>query len=178
MSPMGGELAVTVIGPDRPGIVAAVTKVLYEQGCNLEDANSAILRGHFSMMLIVRAAEGADVDAVRGALRMAAEELDLVVTARPVAETEARVPSPTHTVSVYGSDRPGIVYGVAQALADADVNIIDLSSRVIGPSEHPVYALILEVVAPEGRDPADLLTSVGEELGVDVTVRETQADVL
>lgn len=48
-------LALTVIGSDRPGIVAGVAKVLYELGCNLEDATSTILRGHFSMMLVIRA---------------------------------------------------------------------------------------------------------------------------
>ncbi|MGH2820300.1 MAG: glycine cleavage system protein R [Actinomycetota bacterium] len=171
-------IAVTVIGPDRPGIVAAVTRVLYERGCNLEDASSTILRGHFSMVLIVRIAESAEVEGVRSALRESADDLGLVVTARPVAETEARVPSPTHTVSVYGADRPGIVFRVARALADASVNITDLTSRIIGPAEHPVYALIMEVVAPGGRDPAGPLAGVAEELGVDVTVRETQADVL
>src|SRR5919109_2692665 len=116
---MPSELAVTVIGPDRPGIVAAVTKVLYEQGCNLEDASSAILRGHFSMMLVVRVGEEGDAGAVERALQDAAEELDLVVTARPVVEADARLPAPTHTVSVYGADRPGIVFRVAQSLADA-----------------------------------------------------------
>ena len=50
---MTAPLSVTVVGQDRPGIVAAVAEALYDLGCNLEDATSTILRGHFSMMLVV-----------------------------------------------------------------------------------------------------------------------------
>ena len=46
------HVAVTVVGNDRPGIVAGVTEVLFEQGCNLEDTSMTILRGHFTMMLV------------------------------------------------------------------------------------------------------------------------------
>jgi len=49
------HLAVSAIGADRPGIVAAVTGVLVDRGCNLEDASMSILRGHFAMMLVVAA---------------------------------------------------------------------------------------------------------------------------
>ena len=52
------HLAVSAIGSDRPGIVAAVTKVLLDQGCNLEDTSMSILRGHFAMMLVVAAPSG------------------------------------------------------------------------------------------------------------------------
>ena len=74
-----GLAAVTVIGGDRPGIVARVTKGLFELGCNLKDATSTILTGHFSMMLVVDLPSGVDCDAVEGALAGIAEEMDLVV---------------------------------------------------------------------------------------------------
>ena len=55
--------AVTVIGGDRPGIVSAVTRVPFQLGCNLQDATSTILSGHFAMMLIVGLPQ--DVDPAR-----------------------------------------------------------------------------------------------------------------
>ena len=39
------QVAVTAIGADRPGIVAAVTGVLVEHGANIEDSSMTILRG-------------------------------------------------------------------------------------------------------------------------------------
>jgi glycine cleavage system transcriptional repressor len=81
-------------------------------------------------------------------------------------------------VSVYGADRPGIVYRVADVLADHDVNITDLTSRVIGPEDAPVYALMLEVVAPEDEQMREALRGVRDELSIDVSVRVLEVDLL
>ena len=57
-------IAITVIGTDQPGIVAAVTRVLFDVGCNLEDISSTILRGHFSMTMIAHCPDGVDEGAI------------------------------------------------------------------------------------------------------------------
>ena len=46
------ELAITVIGPDRTGIVADVSEALAGVGANLTDSTMTRLRGHFAMTLI------------------------------------------------------------------------------------------------------------------------------
>ena len=48
------HVAVTALGADRPGIVAAVTGVLMRHGGNLEDSAMTNLGGHFAMMLVSR----------------------------------------------------------------------------------------------------------------------------
>ena len=58
-----GHYAVSAVGADRPGIVAAVTGVFLENGCNLEDTSMTILRGHFAMMLVVAAPDGLEQEA-------------------------------------------------------------------------------------------------------------------
>jgi glycine cleavage system transcriptional repressor len=178
---IGGSLAaVTVIGNDRTGIVAAVTRVLFEDGCNLEDATSTILSGHFSMMLIVTLAPGATAESTERRLAAVASELDLVITVRDVHETSLGVVEPTHVIAVYGADRPGIVYRVAEHLSSVGVNITDLSSRVIGSETKPVYALMLEVAAG-GATSSDLdegLADLKRELGVDISVNEIEHDLL
>jgi len=173
--------AVTVIGNDRTGIVAAVTRVLFEDGCNLEDATSTILSGHFSMMLIVSLPEGATSQAVENRLAPVAAELDLVITARDVHEAHLAITEPTHVISVYGGDQPGIVYRVTEHLSAAGVNITDLSSRVIGSETDPVYALMLEVAAQPDTTRAfleDDLAALKSELGVDISVNEIESDIL
>lgn len=172
---MAELFAVTVVGQDRPGIVAGVTRALYEAGCNLEDVTSTILRGHFSMVMIVNAA-GASADALRDALDAVGGELGIAVTVKAVSDVHGHPAAPTHMVSVYGADRPGIVFRVAELLAGKGGNITDLTSRVLGPDDAPIYALMLEVAldpAVEGE-----LRALGGELGVDVTVHPLDADVL
>jgi glycine cleavage system transcriptional repressor len=171
-------IAVTVIGNDRPGIVAGVTKALFEAGCNLEDVTSTILRGHFSMVMVVRAAADVDAAALEEALAPVARDLDLVVAARPVEETSAVLEASTHLVSVYGADHPGIVFRVADALARLGANVTDLTSRVIGSAEEPVYALMLEVSTGKPDEVAAVLEALRGEIGVEVSIHPIERDVL
>ncbi|HWI05644.1 MAG TPA: hypothetical protein VNT52_17690, partial [Acidimicrobiales bacterium] len=76
---------------------------------------------------------------------------------------------------------PGIVHGVTALLAARAVNIVDLSTRVIGSPEIPVYTMLLQVTLPSGGDPqqlqADLEAKAGE-LGVTCRLHPSEADIL
>ena len=174
--------AVTAIGADRRGIVAAVTGVLMEHGCNLEDTSMTILRGHFAMMLIVDAPAGLTPGELERALAGPAAELDLVVAVRPLDdEVPASPPGDAWTVSVYGVDRPGIVHRISGLLADRTVNIVDLTTRVIGDPARPAYAMLLEVTVPPDLDVEELrgrLSELAGALGVECTLHASGADIL
>jgi len=169
------ELAVTVLGHDRPGIVADVAGILATLGANLTDSTMTRLRGHFAMTLIC----AGDLDAaqVEAALAGLAADGRLQVGVREVAEEPAAtVAGEQYLVSVHGADRLGIVAAVTRVLADAGGNITDLSTRLAGP----LYLLVAEVELP--KDAADAVTArlagVSHELGVEVMLRRTEADVL
>jgi len=172
------SIAITVIGNDRPGIVAAVTRSLFDVGCNLEDVSSTILRGHFSMTMISNCTVCVDPSPLEDDLATVAQELGLVSSVRVVDDTPPAFQEPTHMVSVYGADKPGIVYRVADALARLDVNITDLNSRLIGDEGDPVYALQIEVRSPPTCDLDQVVPPLREELSVDISVHPIDADVL
>ncbi len=81
-------------------------------------------------------------------------------------------------VSVYGADHPGIVFRISQALAEAGANVTDMTSRIIGSADEPVYALMLEVAASADADLEEKLTDIASEIGVDVSVHPIEADIL
>src|SRR5262249_42593412 len=115
----------SLTGPDRPGIVAAVTGVLAGSGVNLEDAEMAILRGHFAVVLVLAAPDDADVEALRAALEDAAASIPLETVSLTEVPALASAPAePTHAITVYGADHPGIVHGVTKVLAASGVNIV------------------------------------------------------
>lgn len=175
-----GLLAVSVVGADRPGIVAAVTGVLYRHGFNLEDTSSTILRGHFAMMLVV--AGPLPAAGLEAELAPVAAPLDLVVSVREITP-EPSPPQPRHpyVASVYGADHPGIVHRVAAFLAEQGVNVTDLTTRLVGETETPLYMMLLELDLPEDVDANGLgraLEELAGELEVEATLRPVDADIL
>jgi glycine cleavage system transcriptional repressor len=173
------SFALAAIGRDRPGIVAAVSNVLFEQGCNVEDSSMTLLRGNFAMMLVLAAPEGTTAATLQAALGGACEAMALTYAVLDVEDT-ADVPHPSHVLTVYGADRPGILYRVSEVLASAGVNITDLNSRLIGVDK-PVYALMLELAVPATLTVDELdrrLAEAAADIGVDVTLRVRENDVL
>lgn len=169
------ELAVTAVGADRPGIVAAVARVLRDRGGNVEDSAMTILGGHFAIVLIVATED--DPDVLRDTLTEATSTFGLTISVSHATGRREPV-EPTHLLSVYGSDRPGILAGVTQALADRGANITDLETRVLGAEDEPVYAMVIELV-DTGADDPDLASVVADacaELGVDHTLRVIEAE--
>ena len=169
------SLAVTVIGRDRPGIIAEVTGVLADLGGNLEDSSMTLLRGHFTWTLIV------DIDSTAEGLGARLGHLGsdgLVVSVLPVGPEEPATSEPGYVLSVHGADRPGIVAGVTATLAKHGGNITDLSTRL---GHGGLYILVAEVSLPAGVDVVALgaqLSEAGRNLGVGVSLRPADSDLL
>ena len=175
------QLALSALGRDRPGIVAAVTETLLAHDLNVEDSQMTILRGHFAMVLLVGAPDGTDVEALRGDLDDVGRRLGLEAVSLAEVEDAAGEPAePTHIVAVYGADHPGIVHAAARAVADAGGNITDLNTRLSEEGGSALYVLMMEVAAPAAGIDAlgEALEAVGRDEGVEVTLRELEHDEL
>src|SRR3954469_15728144 len=161
--------AVTAVGPDGPGEVAALAEALAGLGANLEDASMTRLRGHFAMTLVASVAVSADE--VRRALDPVAASTGLHISVWPI---DADAPPPAGgrpwRVTLHGADRPGLVAGVARELATAGANITDLSCRLVGE----LYVMTLEVDAEGEASPGELAA----RLGVTLHVLPADEDVL
>ena len=180
------RFALSALGVDVPGIVAAVSGALGDQGCNLEDSTMTILQGHFAILLVVTAPEGTTAADLEAALDHPANKFDLVIAVRPLedrapgADDDTTEPYESLTIAVHGADRPGIVKAVAGALAEHGGNVVDLSTQLIGAADRPVYVLTLSALVREGSSlqVEEAVIRTAGELGVSCTVRREDADVL
>jgi len=168
--------ALTIIGRDRPGIVSRVTEILFRQGCNIADSSCSILGGQFAMLLIISyPEEGRGEDLLRQFAPLEKDNLSVFLrTLRPGGEIRPQLEGELCMVSVYGSDKPGIVYRVARELGERAVNITDLNTKLIGSEQRPVYVMMLEATLPadlsiEGLE--KIMAEVAAELQVDISVR-------
>jgi glycine cleavage system transcriptional repressor len=168
------ELAITVIGRDRPGIVADVTEVLARLGANLTDSTMTRLRGHFAMTLVCLGPGAAEVEAGLAPLGTGGQ---LLTTVRVIdGEADAVPAGEPYLVAVHGADRLGIVAAVTRVLAEAGGNVTDLTTRLTGP----LYVVVAEVDLPAGTADtlAARLAEVGAGLEVEVTLRRAESDLL
>src|SRR5256884_4476157 len=135
--------ALTAVGRDRPGIVAAVSEALLAHSVNIEDSQMTILRGHFTMVLVVAPPEGADLDRLRSDLDAVRERLELeVLGLSPLVEADpAAEPSPTHIGTLYGADHPGIVHAAASPLAQPGPTLTLLTPKLAEAPSPPPTAL-------------------------------------
>ena len=125
---MNASIAVTLIGPDRAGIIDRVATAAAAHGANWLDSRMANLAGQFAGIVHLEVAEHA-VEALREALA-ALEGEGLAVTiaaggagaARPVGARELGL-------EITGHDHPGIVRDIAHALAARGVSVESLETR-------------------------------------------------
>jgi glycine cleavage system transcriptional repressor len=170
------HFALTIVGRDRPGIVSQETEILFKQGCNLADSSCSILGGQFAMILILDHPDFTDRESFGDAFKPL-EDADLTVALRvlkPGGEIRSNIEGDLCMISVYGSDKPGIVYRVANVLGEKKVNITDLNTKLVGTDERPVYVMVIEAALPEGVGEEDVdnwLAPIRDELQVDISVR-------
>lgn len=175
---------ISAFGKDRAGIVAAVTEVLFELGGNLQDATMTRLGGEFTIMLVVGLPAKVKLPKVQAAFRNLEKRFGLQVTSKSIAPALARNSQraeATFMVSVYGTDRPGIVYQVAKALAQRKVSVTDLQTKSITKGASQLYVMLLEIQVPSDLDVDDLRTDLDQlrqDLKVDITLQDIEAVAL
>jgi len=175
---MGQRFIMTAFGKDRPGIVADVTEILYENGCNLEDTSMTLMAGEFTLILLFTAASAEVAGPLSRDCRRLEQEKGISAFLRPLAPEEKTKPGSrvkTRTLHVEGLDQAGIVYKVSRFLADNRINIVDLKSTVKASPESGtalyVMDIRLQIPADAAIEPVEKgLRDVADDLNVDITL--------
>ncbi|MDO4850130.1 MAG: ACT domain-containing protein [Coriobacteriia bacterium] len=71
---------ITVLGSDRPGIVASVTGALAERQANILDISQTILQGIFTMTMLVDLGAAAEFSELKAKLDELSEALGVQIT--------------------------------------------------------------------------------------------------
>ena len=163
----------TLVGEDRPGIVAKITAALFQAGCNLGEATMARLGGNFSVMLMVQ--HTGTLKELLALVEPVAHELGLYTHGDLIEGHLHRHLIPDVRVTVYGADRAGIVAQVTGALTAAGFNILDLQSDVGGSEAKPVYIMTMEGQAQNGIEAIEAALAAlerdGARNGIEVDVQ-------
>lgn len=173
------KVVVFVLGPDGPGIIATISKVLFEQACNLEDVSQTILQSEFMGIFIVSMKTEGDEGKVLSALQAQLEPSGLFVHLKPVGGS-AIVEQPlseSFIITTVGPDRPGLVAGITDILSRYKANITNLKAVARGKRDGQNYVMIYEVDIPPTTDYHALRTALldrAQELGLDINLQHRE----
>ena len=163
------SLILTVIGPDRPGLVRMVAELVAEYGGSWLESRMARLAGQFAGIVEIHV-PAAGLDNLTRALA-GLDRYGLHVTVEVATEAPARPPEVVLQVEVVGNDRPGIVRDFTRALAACGANIEELNTDVHSGSfsGETLFRAAARLSTP-APDAAGRIRTVLEKLGNDLMV--------
>jgi glycine cleavage system transcriptional repressor len=171
------HLALTALGPDRPGLVAEVTRFIHARGGNIEDSRMAILGGDFGLLILISGSD-AQISSITRDLAELQKVTGLVAHARTTKSPEEHRKATVMPclVTAEALDREGIVQAVAGALHASGINIVSLetSSYNAPVSGSPLFRLEARVDVPRGVTIAQVraaLDEVARTEAIDVEVK-------
>lgn len=168
---MTTSLVLTFIGPDRPGLVNAISEKIAAGGGSWLESRLARLAGQFAGIVLVRVPANAASGLTAALSELQADGLSVTVTegfeAAPAQEYEAL------TLEVLGHDRPGIIRDVTQTLRKLGVNIEELSSTIESApfAGEEMFRAVLKVNVPAHvavEDVSRSLEQLADEIMVDL----------
>ncbi|MBW1682713.1 MAG: amino acid-binding protein [Deltaproteobacteria bacterium] len=170
------KLVLSVIGADRPGIVAAVSAILFENRCNIEDVSQTLLQTAFAGIFIITLAEGLAPDVLESRLRQGLESRGLHFHLEPLeaAGGPGAGGAEPFVVTTMGSDRLGLVAGVTGVMARYGVNITGLKAVFRGGDDPMRNVMIYEVDVPSDVDRRafrEALHKEADALGLDLSIQ-------
>ena len=154
MPPARTDLVLTIIAPDRPGLIELVSKTVAAHQGNWESSRMARMAGRFAGILQVSVpTEHAD-RLVAGLDALGSGELHVVVE-RAAPAPSASEASTGHLlrVELVGNDRPGVIRDVSSALAHRGINVELLATECAAA---PMAGGMLLKVTAQVRAPAEL----------------------
>ena len=164
----------TVISPDRTGLVESIARTVADHGGNWLESRMCRLGGEFAGILRIEIPADKKSALLAALQKLSANGLQIVV--RDDAPVSAPAGHQTK-LEIIGSDRPGIVRDITSALARAGVNVEEFSSELVSApmSGETLFKASARLQLPERCDVAALkcdLEKIAADLLVDVSLAE------
>jgi glycine cleavage system transcriptional repressor len=167
----------SILGRDRPGIVAAVARVLFDQGCNIENVSQTMLQTEFAGIFIVSLPDGVTSDDLYRELDARLTPIGLTVLTKPCDHGEdacAAAACEPFVITTRGPDRKGLVAHISEVIARHGVNITNLQAMFKGGNDPGGNIMIYEVDVPKVVDLQTLaqdLRDKAADLQLDISIQ-------
>jgi len=173
---MASVALVSVLGPDRVGLVSAIAEHLFNAGVNLRDTTFAALGSGAEFVAICELPEGLSAHEIETGLKSLSELEGMEVRAVPYAFDPNPGPAGTvtHRITISGGDQLGLVARLAEVFKQYEANIVRLEARKLSEAEGGLYVTRFAVFIPPEQANLCLATvsNTAGTLGLDCQVEE------
>lgn len=174
---MQNRYIMTAFGVDRVGFVTDVTRLLYENDCNLEDTTMGMLVDEFTLSLLFSSNDPAIEEKLARECRRLELEKGISAFVRELPSREHKTTAESRVINLHieGLDQAGIVYKTSRFLSDNNLNILHLDSTASPSPESgaTLYSMNLQVELPLDYNTGKFeegLGHVADELQVDIAL--------
>ena len=170
------KAVITIIGPDRPGIIASVSEILFKQGCNIENISQTTLQSEFAGICMISMPDVASLDTLQHTMNrdLSGQNLHVHMTPLDDAPPEQKEPVESFVITTSGPDKKGLVATISRVIANAKANITNLTAIFEGGSNPDRNIMIYEIDVPLSTDIFSLsqgLKKKGLENNLEVTIQ-------
>lgn len=143
------DLVLTVLGPDRPGLVELISKTVTGHQGNWEASRMAHMAGRFAGILRVTVPEEEAENLARALAGLEGQGLRVVIERAGGGggggPAEAGGTAVLYKIDLVGNDRPGVIRDVSSQLAERGINVEELATECV--SAPMAGGLLLKVSA-------------------------------
>ncbi len=178
---MTTSLVITVIGPDRPGLVSALSEKAADFGANWADSLMANLAGQFAGIVHLQVPTENCNDLIAALRELESPGMHIGVAKGEGAVTQA--PARRLKLELVGHDRPGIIQSISSQLAQRGISIEKLQTKIASGawSGGQMFQMDALLLVPLGLDSDELrrgLEGLANELMVDIAIDDTREAAL
>ena len=166
---------VTIIGPDRRGLVASITEEIVSQNANIEESHMMRLGGEFAVLMLLSLTNGNRQRLVEGLDKINGDEVKVFIKDTDLSRLKIFEGFVPYEITVIGADHEGIVHQVSEYLAGLQIQVDNMETNVTKApiTGTPLFSMLAKVQSPPGiplPTLRDKLEELGDQLGVDIRV--------
>ncbi|NOY67035.1 MAG: glycine cleavage system protein R [Gammaproteobacteria bacterium] len=160
MQNMKTYLVISALGSDRSGIVDALSKIIADQDCNIEDSRMSVLGGEFAVMLLV-SGNWNTIAKLESHLPTLEQKLGMTIVCKNTERRKQSSNAVPYVADVISMDHPGIVNKLANFFSTRNINIEELSTSNYAAAHTgtPMFSVHIEIGVPSDITIAELRES-------------------
>ena len=167
---MNKNIILSVIGPDKPGIVSDISEMIKNHAGNIDKSRMVKLGDYFTIMVLISINDD-HLTNLNKKLKNYSNYQILIHELSTISDKDDDI---SHTIHLNGIDNEGLVYKITNELAKLDINIEELETNI---SNAPMSGISLfSLVAKVSHTKLDYnilkekMNNLASELDVNISI--------